>query len=149
MITLGCNEIGVAHAFHILPARAFQVQDGIVDHLAIGGGRLVPVLADRRPGIPQAFEIGIAVLRNDRADPLRVRQRQAQADRRPIVEEVHPVTLEAQHIDELADRLADGIEGVDVVAFGGHLGETETGQIRRNQAVFVGEPRDQVPELVR
>ncbi|MNP15283.1 hypothetical protein D3C76_1076370 [compost metagenome] len=149
MVRLGCDHLGMTHALHILPARAFQMQDGILDHLAIGGRRVGPVLADRRPRIPQTFEIRIAVLRNNRAHPIRVSQRQAQASGGAVVEEIHRITLESQYIDKLAQRLADRIEGVDVVTFSRHFGEAESGQVRRDEAVFVRQQRDQLAELVR
>lgn len=78
IVSLRCNDIGITYAFHIPAARALQVQDGIINHLVIGLRRYGPILVDRCPSIPKTFEIRITVLRNNRAHPIRVGQRQAE-----------------------------------------------------------------------
>ncbi|MNN89868.1 hypothetical protein D3C81_2077430 [compost metagenome] len=58
---------------HILPAGAFKVQHGVMHDLAaLGIVWLGPVGADRFPGIAQAFEVGVAILRNQAGDPFRM-----------------------------------------------------------------------------
>ncbi|MNH16743.1 hypothetical protein D3C79_763920 [compost metagenome] len=138
----------IGHAMQVLPASAFQMQNRIANGLAVGRRRVSPVLANRRPGIAQSFEIGVAILRHEPRDPLRVRHGQAQAGGRAVVEHIHCIALEVQRIDKGAQGLRQGIEVVTVLALGRYFSEAETRQVRGDQVKVRGQQRDQVAKLM-
>src|SRR5207302_10507148 len=64
---------------------------------------LLPVLLNRVPTLAQALFIGVAVLRDDSGDPLRMRQSQPKPHGRAVVEDVNRVAFET-------DSLCEGVD---------------------------------------
>ena len=86
----------------------------------------------------QPFFVAVAVLRDDRHDGGRATQGEVPGGRGAVVEDVDGVALDGEGVEERFDRLAQVGERVLVPALVGDLGETETGQIWSDDAVFLG-----------
>src|SRR5580704_5542332 len=78
-----------------------------------------------------------------------MRHREANARRSAVVENVESVLREMQRVGEGFDGFRQRVEGVDIVARGWNFGEAEAGQIRRDDAIPVGEARNQLAILKR
>ena len=92
------------------------------------------------------FEIGIAVLGDDGGDALGMLDRQAEADRRAIVEDVDREFIEAEHFGETADHIRDILEGVRELIPPRLLGHAEARKIGRHDMVTARELWDQLSE---
>ena len=88
------NPRRVGHAMRILPDGRLRLEEG-AQRLAIGWRRILPIGPDRIPAVAQALLIGVAVLRDDRGDPLGMFDREAEARRRAIVEDINGIAVEA------------------------------------------------------
>jgi len=51
----------------------------VAQRRAIGAGRLPPIFLDRVPAFAQTFNVGVTVLRDERGDPLWMRESEAEA----------------------------------------------------------------------
>ena len=111
--------------------------------LPVGRRGVLPVGADRLPAVAQALFVGVAVLRNDRGDPVRMLDRQPEPCRRAVVEHVDGIAVEADGLGEAVDRLRDPVECVRPIR---HVGVAEARQIGRDDMESVGEQRDEVAE---
>ena len=69
---------------------------------AVFRGRLPPILLDRVPALTEALFVGIAILRNDGADAFGMVCREAQADRRAVIEDVDREAIESDSLGEFA-----------------------------------------------
>ena len=78
--------------------------------LAVGGRGVLPVGPDRVPALAQPFLIGVAVLRDDRGDPVGMLHREPEAGRRAVVEDIDGVAIEADDFGEAVDRSRDPVE---------------------------------------
>src|SRR5262245_16039308 len=132
---------------HVLPLGRLGREE-VAKRRAVLRRRLLPVALDRIPALAQPFLIGVAVLRDDRGDLRRVARREAEADRRAIVEYVDGITAEPGDRGEAVDDVGEVIEGVPELRPFRRLGETETRQVGGYYVVVVGEGRDQVAEHV-
>ena len=133
----------------ILITRAFQAQYRVADNLTISRRRLGPIRTNRRPGIAQPFEVRIAVLRDQRTDPLRLCHGQTKTHRRAVIKHIQRIPREFQRIDKMPQGNCQVIEAVTVAPRLRHFGKTEARQIRRNNPVVSRQPRDQVAEHMR
>src|SRR5947199_9680231 len=98
------------------------------------------------PAVTEALNVGIAVLRNDRGNSVRVLERQAKSHRRTVIEDVDGVMLQAKHLRQTID---DGSEIVKRVPEGSVFrGERkpESRKIRRHHAIAVRAARNKVWE---
>jgi hypothetical protein len=75
-------------------------------------------------------------------------QRQTEADRGTVIEDVDGEPPQAQHFREAADHLADVLEGVGESVAVGLLGHAEAGQVRGDDVKLAGQIRDQVAKHV-
>src|SRR5215472_1909534 len=73
---------------------------------------LLPVALDRVPALAQPLLIGVAILRDDRNDPLWVARRETEADRCTVVEDVDGITREPGDRREPVDDVGQVLEGV-------------------------------------
>ena len=72
----------------------------------------VPIRLDWIPAFAQSLQIGVAVLRDDCCDLLRVAQGQAEADWRAVLEDIDRETIESQHLSELINHIRQVIKSV-------------------------------------
>src|SRR5271166_402751 len=108
------NRRWVRHAVRVLPDRGLGCEE-CLQRLAIGLGRILPVGPDRIPAVAEPFFVGIAVLRNDRGDPVRMLHRQAETGRRTVIEDIDGVAIETDHFGETIDDVSDPIEAMAAV----------------------------------
>ena len=111
--------------------------------LAWGG--ILPVGADGAPAVAQALLVGVAVLRDDRSDPVRMLDREPEAGRRAVVEHIDGVAVEADGLGEAVDCLRDLVERVRL---GRPIRIAEPREIRGDDMRAVGEARDEVAKHV-
>src|ERR1700722_8042845 len=78
-----------------------------------------------------------------------MRHREANARGSAIVKDIESILREMQRVGEGFDGFRQRVEGVDIVARGWNFGEAEAGQIRRDDAIPVGEARNQLAILKR
>src|SRR5262249_61265105 len=90
---------------------------------------LLPVALDGVPALAQPLLIGVAILRDDRNDSLRVARRETEADRRAVIEDVDGITGEPDDRREPVDDVGEMIEGVPERSSLRRLGETEARQV--------------------
>src|SRR5437899_3323068 len=107
------------------------------ERLAILGCWLLPVALDRVPALAQPLHIGVAILRDDRRDPLRVARRETETHRCAVVEDVDGITGEPGDRCEPVDNAGEVIEGVLELRPVRRVGETETRQVRGYHMVVV------------
>ena len=90
------------------------VASGLRRHAAPRGS--LPMLPANRRGLDSSRRssppLGVAILRDDRRDALRMPQRKAKAGRRTIVEDVDRKALETHHLGEAVDHTGDVVERV-------------------------------------
>src|SRR4029450_7503060 len=110
--------------------------------------RIVPVGPNWTPALAKPLLVGVAVLRNDGRDPLRVADGEPEACRRAVVEDVHGKPIEADDLGKAVDDAGDVVERVAEFFSGRHVGLTEPGKVRGDDMKSVGEERDQVTEHV-
>jgi len=103
----------------------------------------LPTSPDRVPAVAQAFLVGVAVLGDDRRDPVWVLHGEPESGRRAVIEDIDGIAIEADHLRETLDRLRDPVEGM---AAAGHVGLAEARQVGSNNVKAVGQERDEVPE---
>src|SRR5262249_8026077 len=105
----------------------------------------LPVGADRVPAVAQTLRIGVAVLRNDRSDPVRMLHGETEAYGSAVVEDVDRVAIEADHLGEAVDHLSHPVEAMTA---SWHLGISEARQVRSDEVEAIAQKRDQVPKHV-
>src|SRR6266446_552651 len=113
-LTVGRNRRLVGHAMYVLPARCLWGEEG-AERFPIGVRRLLPIGPDRIPALTQSLFIGVAILRDDRCDALRMLRGDPEACRRAIVENVHREAIQADDLGEAVDDAGDMIERVGEV----------------------------------
>jgi hypothetical protein len=110
--------------------------------------RVLPVVLDWTPAFAETFLVGVAVLRDDGSDPLRVAHGEPEACRRAIVKDVHCKPIEADDLGKAVHHAGDVIERVTEFFSWRHIGLAEPGKVRRDDMKSVSEERDQVTEHV-
>ena len=110
---------------------------------------IFPVGLDRIPAFAQAFEIGIAVLRDHGRDPLRVSKREAKADRRAIIEDIDGVAVELERFGKAVDQIGQMLKTVFEALAIRRIGKAEAGQVRRHHVIAIGERWNEIAEHVR
>src|SRR5215831_1030192 len=104
---------------------------------------LFPVLLNRVPAFAQPFLVGIAVLRNDCSDPVRVLQRKSETYRSSVVENIQRETAEPNLLDEGANGLCQLLECVAILLAVGRVRESKSRQIGSDDVVAIRQSRDQ------
>ena len=132
----------------ILPLSCFGLEE-LAQGRTILCRRLLPVFLDRIPAIAKPLFIGIAVLRDDGGDTLRVCQPQAESDRSAVIEDVDRKTLETNGLGKASDHLSQSFERVAELLPVGRIREAEARQIGRYHVVAIGERRNKVAKHVR
>ena len=77
--------------------------------------RVGPVGLDRRPEVPQAFFVGVAVLHDQRADALGMLEREPVADRRAIIHHIKRITFRAEMVEQTVGQVGEFREAVGEV----------------------------------
>jgi hypothetical protein len=108
-----------------------------------------PIGLDRIPEGAEALVIGIAVLHDQPGDALGALQRETPADRRAVVHDVHRVPADAEASQQPVHQRVDAVESVGEGGVGRYVALAEAGVVGRDDAVAVGECRDQVAKHVR
>ena len=129
-------------------AQSFEVQAS-ADGIPMLQGGFTPIALDRLPGVAEALFISVAVLRHDRRHSLGTLHRHAQTSGRSVIENVHGVLCEIQRIGKRQHRLCERIESVFIPALFRNNREPEARKIGRDDAVSVGEARNEFPVLKR
>ena len=132
---------------HVLPLGRLGREE-VAERRTVRGCGLLPVALNRVPALAQPLLIGVAVLRDDRGDPLRVAGRQTEANRRAVVEDVHGMTGKPGDLREPVDDLGEVIEGVPEPRPVRRLGETEARQVGGDDMIVIRQGRDQIAEHV-
>src|SRR5215470_15165385 len=86
-IALGRDQRRVRHAVQVLPRGGLGLEK-VAERRPVLGRGLLPVALDRVPALAEPLLIRVAVLRDDRGDPLRMTRRETEPNRRAIVEDV-------------------------------------------------------------
>ena len=107
--------VGSGHAMRILPDGRLRLEEG-AQRLTVCGRSVLPIGPDRIPAVAQALLISVAVLRDDRGDPIRMLDREPEPGRRAIVERIDGVAVEADGLGEAVDRLCNPGERVPLIA---------------------------------
>jgi hypothetical protein len=138
----------IRHAVKVLPPRRLEAEKG-AQRRAVLRGRLPPVFLDGVPALAQPFGIGVAVLRDDRGDPVGMHESEAEANRRTIVEDVDGMACEPDRCREAIHHLREMIEGIREVRPIRRVRKAETREIGRHDMIPVGEQRDEIAKHVR
>src|SRR5262245_46750644 len=131
----------------VLPHRRLRREEG-AERLSVGLRRVLPVGSDRSPAITETLLVGVAVLRNDGGNPLRMTDGEPEACWRTVVKDVHRKLIEAYDLGEAVDHAGNVVERVSEVFSRWHVGLTETRKVRRDHKKSVGEQRDQITKHV-
>src|SRR5262249_53388675 len=137
----------VGDAVGVLPDRCLGRKKG-AQRRAVCFGLVLPVCADRLPAVAEAFDIRVAVLRDDGGDALGVAHREAETGRCAIVEDIDGEAFKSDHFGEAVDSPRDGLEGVAEVGACRHVRLAEPGQVGRNYMKTVGELGEETAEHV-
>src|SRR5580698_3164212 len=137
----------VGRAVRILPDRRLGLEKG-AQGVSIGRRSVLPIGADRIPALAQPFFVGIAVLRNDRRDALRMLRHDAKPGWRAVVEDIDREPREPNHLGEAVDHAGQMIEGVSKVPGRRHIRAAEARQVGRDEPKAVGEHRNEIAEHV-
>src|SRR5579872_714155 len=140
------NNLRICDAVGVLPARSTSRQNALAEYLSVFFRRCRPVLSYWCPRFTKAFFVGVSVLRNDGCNALRVCHRQAEADRRAIVEHIDRVTVDLDCPCEGFDRERQSIEGIRILPFRRNFRESETRKVGCDHAVVIRQPSDEFAE---
>src|SRR5260370_6536305 len=105
----------------------------------------LPIGPDRVPAVAQPLLIGVAFLRGDRGERVRMLHREREAGRRAVVEDIDGIAIEADDLGEAVDR---GRDLVEAMAAARHVGVAESRQVWGNDVEAIGQERDEVAEHV-
>src|SRR5689334_23101406 len=93
----------------VLPFGRFW-REKITQRDAISFVRLLPIFLDRVPARTEALEVGVAILRDDRRDPLGVLKCESKTNGRAVIEDVESETLKPDYIRETIDDVGQAVE---------------------------------------
>src|SRR5215471_600146 len=137
-IGFGHNQGFVGNAVEILRFGCVWSEE-IFQSSAVGWRWVLPVLLNRVPTLAQPFFVGVAVLGNDRRDPLWMCECQAQSDGGAVIEYVDAIAIEADLFSEAIDDSSEVLERVSELLPVGRFWKTEPRKIRRDHVVSIGE----------
>jgi hypothetical protein len=78
-----------------------------------------------------------------------VRKREPQSHGRAAIENVEPISAQAEIFSKRANSPGEILKGVGELSAGGRIRKSKAGKIRRHDAVSVSEPGDQLAKHVR
>ena len=104
---------------------------------------------EHTPERRQSLGINIAVLRNDRCNPLRVPGCEPEAHGRTVILDVDGVLLQAQRLRELFDDVGKAVERVRERCNVGRVAATKARVIRCDQVVLVSQFGEEVAKHER
>jgi hypothetical protein len=145
--TIGGDHRLVGHTVGILPTRRFGSEEG-AESFSIGWRRVLPVSADGVPALAEPLLVGVAILRDDCGDAVRMFCGDPEARRRAVVEDVDREALQTDHFGEAVNDAGDVIECVRELAPRRHLRLAETWQVGGDDVEAIGQERDEIAEHV-
>src|SRR5215471_15308261 len=117
-IGFGRNQRCVGDAVEILRLGCL-LGEKILQSSTVGLRRVLPVFLDGVPALAQTLLVGVAVLGNDRRDPLRMCKCEAKADGGSVIEYVNSIAVEADCLREAVDDIGEVLErGSEMLAAG-------------------------------
>src|SRR5215510_15384 len=132
----------------VLPLGRFRFQE-LAQRRAVCFVWLFPVLLNRVPAFAQPFLVGIAVLRNDCGDPVRVLEGETETYRSSVVENIKCKPAEPDLLDEGANGFCQLLECVTVLLAIGCVRESKSREVGSDHVVTVRQSWNQVAEHVR
>src|ERR1700722_2801845 len=96
----------VGNTVGVLPERRFGGEEGAY-RFAVCLRRVLPVSPDRFPSLAETLFVGVAVLRDDGGDPLGVAQRQSEAGRRAVIENIDREPVKTDDLGKSIDYMGD------------------------------------------
>src|SRR5437016_6989728 len=124
-------------------------REEVAERRAVLRRGLLPVALDRVPALAQPVLIGVAILRDDRSDSLRVARRETEAHRGPVIENIEGITAEAERFRKLLHHVGQVIKGVRKARRARRIRETKSWEVGSDHAVVGRKDGNQVPEHVR
>ena len=110
---------------------------------ALVGGAIRPKGAARLPDCAQTLVMRDRVLNDQRLDPLRMRERHAEADRAPVILHIERIARQADRLDEVVHDRGDVVEGVGEGLRVWPVAMPESRIVGRDQMVAVGKPGEE------
>jgi hypothetical protein len=138
----------VLYAIYILGTRRLGREE-IAQGSPILRSWLFPIFLNRIPALAQALFIGIAILRDDGRDPLRVRQSKSEPYGRAVIEDINRVAFETHRLREAVNNLAQILKRVAKPLTVRRIREAEAQQIGCDHMEAVGQSRNEIAEHVR
>src|SRR5262249_26240472 len=126
----------------------FRLEE-FAQRVAILGRRLPPISLDRVPALTKALLISVAVLRNDRSDLLRMRQRQAETYRGAVIEHIQGITLQVERLCEAVDDLRQVLECVQESLPARRVRKAKARKIGCDRMKPVGQQGNEIAKHVR
>ena len=127
----------------VLPEGRLGLQE-IAKRLTVGLRGVLPIGANRIPALAQALLIGIAILRDDRRDPLRMLHRQAESRGRAVVEDIDREALKPITSVKRSITSARVIEGVVELRAAGMSDWPKPGRSGATSVKSVRQQRNQI-----
>src|SRR4029077_16915328 len=144
-IAVGRNRRRIAYAVGVLPKRRFGREEAS-QRVPVRLRRFAPIGPNGVPAVAQALLIGVAVLRDDRGNPLRMLERDPKADGRAVIENVDCEPLQVHDLREASYYLGQLCERVWKRVARRHIGLPEPRQVWRNDVKAIGKQRDEMPK---
>src|ERR1700691_5302407 len=94
----------IGDAVRVLPDGRLGLQEG-AQRLAVGRRGVLPIGPDRVPAVAEPLHIGVAILGDDRSDPVRMPDGEPEPGWRAIVEHVDGVAIEPDYFGKAVDLL--------------------------------------------
>src|ERR1700677_3892912 len=137
-IAVGRNRLRVGSVKVLDVANDFRAQCVAAGFTVFGRG-ISPISLPGFPGGAEAFDVSIAVLRDECGNSFRKAKRKTKAHRRAVIKNVNRKFLQADLLDEISDNLGHGIEGVAKTFSAGYPGKPKAGKIRRDNVEIARE----------
>src|ERR1700744_4583684 len=119
-------------------ARRFEGREVGLEVLEFGS-RICPIFPARLPKWAQTLIVRNRVLDNDAADALRMGQRQTKTNGASVVLHEQDVVCDSKPCRKFIRHLRKIVESVLEVGWRGRAAVAESGIIRRDEMIFVGE----------
>ena len=94
ILTIWRHHRLVGYAVSVLPPGCLRREEG-AERVSVLLRGVLPVGSDRTPTLAETFFVGVAVLRDNGSDPLRMADGEPEACRRAVVKDVHCKPVEA------------------------------------------------------
>src|SRR4029077_9384747 len=133
------------YAVGVLPAGRLRLEKS-AERIAVRRRWVFPIGPDRSPAVAEALHIGVAVLRDDGCDALRMAHGKPETRRCAVVEDIDGKAIEPDDFGEALNHLGDIVEGIFECIARRHVGLAESGKVRSDYVKSVGKHWDQIAE---